>query len=104
MSKLRSFINPNINKSDAQRNSVRSIHPFIMMVILLLFFFVLSYIVPAGQYERIMTEEGTALIDPDSFMYIQRTPVSVAQLLLSVTLGLQRGSSIIFFLLIIFPF
>ncbi len=101
MSKLRSFINPNINKSDAQRNSVRSIHPFIMMVILLLFFFVLSYIVPAGQYERIMTEEGTALIDPDSFMYIQRTPVSVAQLLLSVTLGLQRGSSIIFFLLII---
>ena len=100
MGKLKTFISPVSNQAD-NKHEHKSVHPFVMMVCLLLICFVISYIVPAGNYERITTADGTELIDPDSFIYVERTPVTPWQLLLSVTQGMQRGASIIFFLLII---
>ena len=100
MGKLKTFISPVSNQAD-NKHEHKSVHPFVMMVCLLLICFVISYIVPAGNYERITTADGTELIDPDSFIFVERTPVTPWQLLLSVTQGMQRGASIIFFLLII---
>jgi len=88
--------------ANLKKNNSPTIHPFIMMIVLMLICFIISYIVPAGNYERITSEDGSiGLIDPESFMYIQRTPITIWQLLLSVTRGLQRAASLIFFLLII---
>ena len=102
MSSLKSLISHAENKDRKNDNKGKTLHPFIMMVILLILCFIISYIVPAGSYERASTQDGTTmLVDPESFVYIQRTPVSPEQLLLSITQGLQRGASIIFFLLII---
>jgi len=57
----------------------------------------LTYIIPAGQYEMIKDEvTGKTLIDPASFHFIERTPVSVGDFLLSIPAGMNGAASVIF--------
>ncbi|MCR5507218.1 MAG: C4-dicarboxylate ABC transporter permease [Lachnospiraceae bacterium] len=79
-----------------------AMHPMLLMMIVVLICAFFTYIIPAGQYERALSEEtGEELIIPDSFGYIERTPVSILSFLMSLTLGLQEAADIIFFLIII---
>lgn len=81
---------------------LKSMHPMLLLLIVLLLCAILSYIIPAGTYTRIMDEEiGQELIDPTNFTYIERTPTTLLELLESLTLGLQNAAYVIFFLLII---
>lgn len=67
---------------------------FVMMVICA----VLTYIIPAGQYNLI---DGTSMVDPDSFHYVEQTPVTITQFLTSFSEGFRNGVSIIGFTLIV---
>ncbi len=88
--------------NDSNTKARSSLHPLMLMFVVLLLCVIASYLIPAGQYERVYDEEvGKDLIVPGSFIYITRTPLGIMQLLTSVTLGLQSGADIIFFLLII---
>lgn len=79
-----------------------TLHPMLLLLIVLLLCAVMSYIIPAGNYARVMDPDiGKELIDPDNFTYIERTPASLLELLESMTLGLQNAAFVIFFLLII---
>ncbi len=79
-----------------------AMHPMLMLVIIVLLCAAFSYIIPAGKYERVADEEiGQEVIDPGSFEYVERTPTSLLELLEAMTLGLQNGAYVIFFLLII---
>ncbi len=80
----------------------KSVHPLILMVIIVLLCALSTYIIPAGTYERVYDETvEREIIDPSSFMYVERTPTGAFDLLMSLTRGLQNGAYIIFFLLII---
>ena len=100
MSNLLSKIGPmGADKDDKDRQPM---HPMLLLVIILVFCVLLSYVIPAGTYERVAADGSSAeLISQGSFMYIQRSPASVPDLFLALTQGLQRGGAIIFFLLII---
>ncbi|MCR5251748.1 MAG: C4-dicarboxylate ABC transporter permease [Lachnospiraceae bacterium] len=88
-------------KTEKKRNGAL-LHPMLLLVIIVVLSALASYVVPAGQYERVMDEEiGREIVDPTSFTYLERTPVSVFDLLQSLTQGLQEGADVIFFLLII---
>ncbi len=99
MNKLLSKLGP---MSSGEEKEKQPMHPMLLLVIILILCVLISYIIPAGTYERTSAGDGTAaLINAGSFMYIERSPASAADLLISVTMGLQRGSAVIFFLLII---
>ena len=72
----------------------------LFLVAIMLIVTVASYIVPVGSYERIVVD-GQEMVDPASYHPVERSPITPFNLLISVTLGMQRGSAIIFFLLII---
>lgn len=61
---------------------------------------ILSYIIPAGAYDM-MELDGRSVVDPDSYHQLDQTPVSLMQMLTSLTRGLQDVSSIVFFLFIV---
>ncbi|MCR5303976.1 MAG: AbgT family transporter [Lachnospiraceae bacterium] len=97
--KISSFLGKTEAKQDKPE---KSLHPMLLMCIVVMLCAVFSYIIPAGEYTRVMDESiGAELIDPDSFTYIERTPTTLMGLLESLTLGLQNASYIIFFLFII---
>ena len=78
------------------------LNPLIILAIILVVMALLTYIIPAGEFDRTPVEgQDYEMIDVDSFHYIDRNPTKPFDLFKAFTLGLQDASYIIFFLLII---
>ena len=65
-------------------------HVYIVILILMLIITVMTYVIPAGSYVR---EEG--VVDPNSFTYIEQTPVGFLQFFTSLHQGFVESASII---------
>ena len=87
-------------KKMKKKNELKALNPMLFLVAIMLIVTVASYIVPVGSYDRVMVD-GQEIVDPESYHSVERSPITPFNLLVSVTLGMQRGSAIIFFLLII---
>ena len=59
---------------------------------------VCTYIVPAGQYQYIETEAGT-MVDPESFQYVDQSPVNPFRLFVAIQAGFIDGAQVIFLIL-----
>ena len=89
------------NNNDGESVVHKSMHPMLLLVIVVALCAVCTYVIPAGKYQRTMDQTiGRELIVPGSFEYMVRTPATPMKLLESLTLGLQNASDIVFFLLI----
>ncbi len=66
---------------------------YVLLVFFILCAALLTYILPAGTYEMI---PDTKTIDPNSFHFIDQTPVNPFQAIMSISLGLTKGAGIIF--------
>lgn len=75
-------------------------HVYILLLAMILFFAILSYIIPAGQYE-VMDVDGTEVINPDSYTQVDSTPVSIMGFLTALPRGLIESAQIIFFIFIV---
>lgn len=87
-------------KKMKKKKELKALNPMLFLVAIMLIVTVASYIVPVGSYDRVMVD-GQEIVDPESYHSVERSPITPFNLLVSVTLGMQRGSAIIFFLLII---
>ena len=54
---------------------------------------VCTYIVPAGQYQYIETEAGT-MVDPESFQYVDQSPVNPFRLFVAIQAGFIDGAEV----------
>lgn len=73
----------------------------------LIFFFViiaavLTYLLPAGIYEMIKNPAtGRMVVDPTSYHGVAKAPVGLMQFLLAIPLGMKRGATVIFMVMIV---
>ncbi|CAH0146322.1 hypothetical protein SRABI133_00597 [Peribacillus simplex] len=74
----------------------KGVNPFVLMFIVIVIVTVLTYILPAGQYERI-EKDGRSVVDPTSFEFIESTPVGLLEMFSSIHAGMIEGASIILF-------
>ncbi len=74
----------------------KGINPFVLMFIVIVIVTVLTYILPAGQYERI-EKDGRSVVDPTSFEFVESTPVGLLEMFSSIHAGMIEGASIILF-------
>ncbi|MDF9760887.1 putative ion transporter superfamily protein YfcC [Peribacillus simplex] len=72
----------------------KGINPFVLMFIVIVT--VLTYILPAGQYERI-EKDGRSVVDPTSFEFVESTPVGLLEMFSSIHAGMIEGAPIILF-------
>lgn len=70
-------------------------HTFIILSVFILIMSFLSYVIPAGSYERFIAEDGRAVVDPSTFHYIENTPVTLMQFLTSIPQGFVEAGFII---------
>lgn len=78
-------------------------HTYTILFSLIVFVAILTYIIPAGSFEKIVDPAtGTTTVDANSFKFIEQTPASFFDIFLSIQKGMVQGSSIIF--LIIFAY
>ncbi len=86
----------------AEKKKLKALNPLVMLGVIVFLCFLASYVVPAGEYTRVMNETvGKELVVPGSFKYIEKHPVGVFYLFQSLALGIQEASQIIAFLFVI---
>lgn len=61
-----------VNKEKQKNKGFRMPHVFIILLVIMLFVVLLSYLIPSGSYERITDSAGITVIDPDTFGYVEK--------------------------------
>lgn len=75
----------------------KELNPFVLLCSLIILTAAMSYMVPAGKYERIQDPQTRkTVVVPGSFRYTERTPVSVSDIFLSIPKGMVNAAIIIF--------
>lgn len=70
-------------------------HVFIILLLIMLFVVILSYLIPSGSYERITDSAGITVVNPDTFQYTENeTPITFMNYFEAVYNGFVNGASI----------
>lgn len=92
---------PHINNSNNKKDKkALTINAFVLLFFVIVIAAVLTYVVPAGEYDRI-DEGGRTVVIPDSFNFTDSSPVGFFDIFTSIHKGMIDGAGIIFFILII---
>jgi uncharacterized ion transporter superfamily protein YfcC len=75
-------------------------HAYVLIVCLILIAGILSYILPAGMYEKVVVE-GRKVVDPNSYHTVPNTPVNLWKMFLAIPQGLIKQAGIIFMIIVI---
>ncbi len=70
-------------------------HIFIILISFIAIMSILTYIVPAGVYDRIPGPEGRMMIDPESYHVIERTPVSLLKFFTAIPQGFVEAGWVV---------
>ncbi|ARK20946.1 YfcC family protein [Sporosarcina ureae] len=93
------LVKENEVKSEKKKFSLP--HIFVILFMIIILASLASYIVPAGEYERVTMEDGREVIDPNTFELVERTPVGLFDFMFAVPTGLIETAEIIFGVLMI---
>ncbi len=75
--------------------------PLLLLCSVILIALVMTWIIPAGQYERVSNSQtGVATVVPGSYKSLPSRPVGLEGLLLSIPAGLIRAADVVFFVLL----
>ncbi len=77
-------------------------HVYALLFIVIIGAAILTYIIPAGEYDRFTDEEtGRTLVDPESFRFVDPEPVGFLDIFEAVQLGMIDAANIVFFIFIV---
>lgn len=74
-------------------------HSLVIIVSIMLLACFLTYLIPAGAYDRVKNDAGQTMVDPTTFHYVDNTPVNPFTVLNYIFPGLTKAASIIFCLM-----
>lgn len=84
-----------------KKKSFEMPHIYVILFIFSAIAAVLTYIVPAGQYNRVPGPNGRTTIDPNSYQVVESTPVGPVDFMLAIPKGLMDAGTVVFFTFII---
>lgn len=91
-------------KSQNQRKTTdrkgMTINAFVLIFFVLIISAILTYIIPAGEYDRI-EKDGRNMVVPDSFQFTDSSPAGFFDIFTSIHTGLVNSAGIIFFVLMV---
>ncbi|SHJ36958.1 Uncharacterized membrane protein YfcC, ion transporter superfamily [Dethiosulfatibacter aminovorans DSM 17477] len=89
------------SSTDTLKKRLKVPHVYVILLTVVAICAILTYIVPAGQYEMMESASGRTVVNPDSFQYIENTPVGLMDFLKAVPDGMVETASIIFFIFMV---
>lgn len=91
-----------MGNSSVKKNGLRNPHAYVVIFVLILVCTLLTWIIPSGVYDRVEDEiSGRMVVDPDSFHYVEDTPVNLFEALVAIPEGIVQSAGIIAFIFII---
>lgn len=73
----------------------------IIMVIIIILAVIATWLAPAGEYERVVNENGNVMVVPGSYSHVDKTPVGLTSFLMVIPAALQDVAGIFIFVLLI---
>ncbi|WP_232818273.1 YfcC family protein [Zobellella maritima] len=86
---------------EQKKKSFEMPHIYVILFVFSAIAAVLTYIVPAGQYDRIPGPNGRTTIDPNSYQVIESDPIGLVDFMLAIPKGLMSAGTVVFFTFII---
>lgn len=77
------------------------LNPLTLLFILVIVVAVLTYLIPAGEYDRVVNDAGKTIVEAGTYHRIESNPATPVSIMLSFNAGIIRASNIIAFLLLI---
>ncbi len=84
-----------------ERKSIRVPHIYVILIAILLIAFAATFIIPSGEFERAENENGTIVLLPETFSEMEKTYLSLFDLMYAVPTGLIEAGEIVFGVLMI---
>lgn len=82
--------------AEKKKTAIKLPHVFAILFCVLVLVAILTYILPAGEFARIMDPvTGREVIDPNSYTIVQSTPVSIMDVFASIPQGFSDASLIV---------
>ncbi|MHC0552262.1 YfcC family protein [Salinicoccus sp. CNSTN-B1] len=88
------------NEPSAPTPGFRFPHTYAILFAVVIIAAVLSYVVPAGEFERVEVGERTEVV-PGSYAGVEQSPVTFFELFKAIPTGLIDGASIIFYIFLV---
>jgi uncharacterized ion transporter superfamily protein YfcC len=76
-------------------------HTYVIIFAIIIASAILTYVIPAGQYDRAKNDAGITVVNPESFHYVDQKPATLMSVFGAVPKGLVSTASLVFFLFII---
>ena len=77
-------------------------HTFVILACIIVLMTVCTYLIPAGSYERVYSETADRnVVDPNSFTYVDQTPVGLFGLLHAIPDGMLEVADIMVFIFVV---
>lgn len=84
-----------------KKKSFEMPHIYVILFVFSAIAALLTYVIPAGIYDRVPGPNGRITIDPDSFRVVESTPIGLVDFMLAVPKGLIEAGVVVFFTFII---
>ncbi len=86
-------------------SSFRFPHSYVIIFGIIVLVTLLTYIIPAGQFERVVDEvSGRTLVVPGTFQYVEQSPVGPFEMFVCIQQGFIDVADIIFFIVFAYGF
>lgn len=76
-------------------------HSYVILFSMIIIMAILTYVIPAGQFERVETSDGRLVVDPSSYATVESNPATIFDVFKAVPKGLAAAQSIVFFIFIV---
>lgn len=91
-----------VKQPENMKKTFKLPHVYVLLLIVMLFVLVLTYIVPSGEYARIDDPAtGRSILDPSSFTVIDKTYLGIMDFFTAIHLGAAGAVDVIFMVLFI---
>ncbi len=76
-------------------------HTYVILFAMIIVIAILTYVIPAGQYQKMELPSGRMVVDPTSYASVDSNPAKVFDVLKAFPKGLSAAQSIVFFIFIV---
>lgn len=87
--------------SKAPKKRFQFPHVFVILFSLIIIMSILTHVIPAGEYDREVTEEGQTVVIDGTYHEVESNPTGFFGIFQAVHRGMEDGAGIIFFILIV---
>lgn len=86
-----------MGKKKLDLNKITVPHTYVIIFTIIIFAALLTYLIPAGQFDRTTNLSGDEVITPGSFHYVEPAPATLMDILNAAPAGMKSTATLIFF-------